>query len=58
MPTEIPARDSATVAPTFRRKRWLRRIAWLVALWGASVLALGVVAYAFRGIMGWVGLTR
>lgn len=38
--------------------RWLRRVAWLVAIWCASVAALGVVAYAFRGIMGWVGLTR
>ena len=40
------------------RYRWLRRIAWLVAIWCASVAALGVVAFAFRGIMGWVGLTR
>ena len=41
-----------------QRPRWLRRLAWLVAIWCASVAALGVVAYAFRGIMGWVGLTH
>jgi hypothetical protein len=58
MPAETPARDGAAVERAPRRRHWLRRIAWLLALWGASVLALGVVAYAFRGIMGWVGLTR
>jgi len=41
-----------------QRPRWLRRVAWLVAIWCASVAVLGVVAYAFRNIMGWVGLTR
>ena len=40
------------------RPRWLRRVAWLVAIWCASVAVLAVVAYAFRNIMGWVGLTR
>lgn len=58
MPAKIPARESVTDANAPRRNHWLRRLAWLIALWGASVLALGVVAYAFRGIMGWVGLTR
>jgi Protein of unknown function (DUF2474) len=37
---------------------WWRRAAWLVGIWVASVAALGVVAYAFRAVMGWVGLTR
>ena len=27
-------------------------------IWCASVAVLAVVAYAFRNIMGWVGLTR
>ncbi len=27
---------------------WLRRVAWFVAFWTASVLALAVVAYAIR----------
>jgi hypothetical protein len=40
------------------RPRWRRRFAWLVAIWCASVAVLGVAAYAFRNIMGWVGLTR
>ena len=39
-------------------RRWPRRLAWLLAIWGASVVALGIVAYVFRAVMGWVGLTR
>ncbi len=27
---------------------WIRRVAWFVALWAASVAALGIVAYAIR----------
>jgi hypothetical protein len=27
---------------------WARRIGWLVAIWIASVLAIGAVAYAIR----------
>ena len=46
--------DDATEA----RHGWLHRAAWLVAIWAASVAALAVVAYAFRFIMGWIGLTR
>ena len=34
------------VAPT-----WLRRVGWLVLIWTASVLALGVVAGLFRVVM-------
>jgi hypothetical protein len=36
---------------------WLRRLLWLFAIWSASVLALGVVALAMRGLMGLAGLT-
>jgi hypothetical protein len=36
---------------------WLRRIGWLILIWAASVLALGVVAYAVRMLMGLAGLT-
>jgi hypothetical protein len=38
--------------------RWVWRLGWLVLIWAASVLTLGVVAYAFRLVMRWVGLTR
>jgi hypothetical protein len=38
--------------------RWSSRLAWLILIWGASVLTLGVAAYAFRILMAWVGLTR
>jgi hypothetical protein len=36
---------------------WVRRVLWLVAIWSASVAALGVVALAMRGLMGLAGLT-
>ncbi len=35
---------------------WVRRLLWLFAIWSASVLALGVVALAMRGLMGMAGL--
>jgi hypothetical protein len=38
--------------------RWGWRLGWLVLIWAASVLTLGVAAYAFRLVMRWVGLTR
>jgi len=36
---------------------WLRRVGWLVLIWAASVLALGVVAGLFRVVMNLAGLT-
>jgi hypothetical protein len=33
------------------------RVLWLVAIWSASVLALGVATLAMRGLMGLAGLT-
>jgi hypothetical protein len=36
---------------------WGRRVLWLVAIWSISVLALGIVALAMRGLMGLAGLT-
>jgi Protein of unknown function (DUF2474) len=36
---------------------WGRRVLWLIAIWSASVAALGVVALAMRGLMGLAGLT-
>ncbi|WP_269933135.1 DUF2474 domain-containing protein [Aminobacter sp. HY435] len=36
---------------------WVKRIGWLVLIWTASVLSLGVVAYLFRFLMGLAGLT-
>ena len=36
---------------------WRRRLAWLLGLWLAGVLALGLVAYGLRWVMGMVGLT-
>jgi Protein of unknown function (DUF2474) len=39
------------------QRSWLRRIGWLVLIWSASVLALGIVAALFRILMNLVGLT-
>jgi hypothetical protein len=39
------------------RRSWPLRLAWLVAIWLASVLALGLVAALFRLVMGLAGLT-
>lgn len=36
----------------------LRRIGWFVAIWTASVLALGVVAWLLRLFMNLIGLDR
>lgn len=36
---------------------WGRRVLWLVVIWTASVLALGVAALAMRGLMSMAGLT-
>jgi hypothetical protein len=36
---------------------WLQRIGWLVLIWAASVLTLGVVAGLFRVVMNLAGLT-
>ena len=36
---------------------WLRKVGWLVLIWTASVLALGVVAGLFRVVMNLAGLT-
>ena len=43
--------------PPSSRKPWGKRLLWLVAIWAASVAALGLVAFLLRGIMGCVGLT-
>lgn len=39
------------------RSLWFGRLGWLALIWSASVLALGVVAIAFRWLMGLAGLT-
>jgi hypothetical protein len=39
-------------------REWLRRLAWLVALWLASVAALGIVAFALRLLMHAAGMRK
>lgn len=36
---------------------WLQRVGWLILIWAASVVALGVVAGLFRVVMNLAGLT-
>ena len=46
-----------TAHPSAGTQMWLRRVGWLVLIWAASVLALGVVAGLFRVVMNLAGLT-
>jgi hypothetical protein len=46
-----------TAHPSAGAQTWLRRIGWLVLIWAASVLTLGVVAGLFRAVMTLAGLT-
>jgi hypothetical protein len=39
------------------RLMWARRLFWMVAIWSASILALGAVALTMRGLMSAAGLT-
>ena len=44
----------ATTEPAVRT--WLRRIAWLLLIWGVSVGAMAGVAFLLRLLMAAVGL--
>jgi len=49
----------ATTATTERPlRRWLRRFGWLLAIWGASVLSLGLLTLLVRSLMGAAGLSH
>ncbi|MDO6670781.1 DUF2474 domain-containing protein [Cobetia amphilecti] len=36
---------------------WLKKIGWLMVIWGGSVAALGIVSLALRSFMQAAGLT-
>ena len=38
-------------------KSWPRRVGWLLLIWIASIVALGIVAALFRILMNAAGLT-
>lgn len=46
-----------TRSPVRDRAPWLRRIAWLVAIWAASIAVLAIVAYGLRLVMNAAGMT-
>jgi hypothetical protein len=46
-----------TARPSAGAQTRLRRVGWLVLIWAASALALGVVAGLFRVVMNLAGLT-
>lgn len=48
----------ATATTDSAARKWWRRIAWLVAIWAASVVALGAVSLGLRFLMAAVGLSR
>ena len=51
MPIEVSKmKDTATPSP------WWKRVMWLVIIYGASVLALAVVASLFRMMMTAAGM--
>lgn len=51
MPIQVSKmKDRATPSP------WWKRVMWLVIIYGASVLALGVVASLFRMMMNAAGM--
>ena len=37
--------------------RWYQRVFWLIAIWFASVLALGILASGLRWMMHMAGMT-
>jgi hypothetical protein len=45
-----------TAHPSDSAQTWRRRVGWLVLIWVASVLALGVFAGLFRVVMNLAGL--
>jgi hypothetical protein len=38
-------------------RRWASRFAWLLLLWGAGVVGLGIIAAVLHGLMAMAGLT-
>jgi len=48
----------ATTEPGPDRRKWLRRLGWLAAIWLASVVSLYLLALVLRFAMSAVGLSR
>jgi len=39
------------------KRLWIRRLAWLLGIWTASIAILALVAYLLRLVMNAVGMT-
>jgi hypothetical protein len=53
----MPAEESSHEPdPALKKPVW-QRVAWLVAIYAGSVMALGIVAYGMRLFMNAAGLT-
>ncbi|HEY0268358.1 MAG TPA: DUF2474 domain-containing protein [Methyloradius sp.] len=54
----ITSQENDTLQETTesRLKLWFKRVGWLVLIWLASVLALGLVAVGLRLFMNVIGL--
>jgi hypothetical protein len=46
-----------TAPPSAAAQAWFRRLGWLVLIWTASVLTLGIVAGLLRAAMTLAGLS-
>jgi hypothetical protein len=40
------------------KPRFLVQLGWLIGIWTASVLALGLAAWVLRGVMAAAGMVR
>ncbi|WP_327198112.1 DUF2474 domain-containing protein [Variovorax sp. Root318D1] len=49
---------ATTDAPGSGRRKWLRRLGWLAAIWLASVVSLYLLALVLRFLMNAVGLSH
>src|SRR5262249_51405946 len=52
-----PLRPRRMAEAASRTRLWLRRIAWLIALWTASVATLAAAAWLLRALMRAAGMT-
>ncbi|NYT57724.1 DUF2474 family protein [Alcaligenaceae bacterium] len=45
------------MSQTAPKRLWIRRLAWLLGIWAASIAVLALAAYLLRLVMNAVGMT-